>query len=110
VAYRILRWLALAGALVAIAACTHTPPPLVPPPVDLSVRPSPKPIDRSIGTATMLSDGTIVMDLRTSMDTGGAGHLTQKIKPGDMQYAQVLKQLGGLKPGQSKPITNYPVQ
>src|SRR5438552_848768 len=110
VARRILRSLAPAGALVAIAACTHTPPPLVPRPVDLSVRPSPKPVDRSIGNATMLADGTIVMELRTSDDTGGSGHMTQKIKPGDMQYAQVLKQLGGLKPGQSKPINDYPVQ
>lgn len=58
----------------------------------------------------MLADGTIVMEVRTSMDAGPSGHMTQKIRPSDMQYAQVLKQLGGLKPGETKPVTDYPVQ
>jgi len=90
---------------LALAACAH---PSAPPPHIMPVAPPPV-VDRSIGTATMLADGTIVMELRTSMDTS-SGHMTQKIKPSDMQYAQVLKQLGGLKPGQTKPITDYPVQ
>ena len=99
---------ALAFAALALSACAHKEPLQPAPP--LAVVPGlPKAIDRSIGTATMLADGTIVMNLRTSMD-GGPGRLTQKLKPGDVQYAVVLKQLGGLKPGQSKPMTQYPGQ
>jgi hypothetical protein len=47
------------------------------------------------------------MKLRTDTDTG-AGLLTQKLRPGDMQYALVIRQLGGLKPGQTKKMTQYP--
>jgi hypothetical protein len=103
---RALVGFAVAGASLALAACSHVqaPPPKVAPAAP------PEVVDRSIGTATMLNDGTIVMQLRTSIDSGPEGRMTQKIKPSDMQYAQVLKRLGGLKPGQTKPITDYPVQ
>jgi len=89
-------------AALGLSACTHTPSaPATPPPA--------KHVDKSIGTATMLTDGTIVLEMRTSMDTG-SGTMTQKIKPTDMQYASTLKQIGGLKPGQTKSIDEYPVQ
>jgi hypothetical protein len=91
-------------AALALTACAHTPPTPTP------VAPPAKHVDKSIGTATMLSDGTIVLELRTSMDTDGSGKMIQKIKPTDMQYASTLKQIGGLKPGQSKSIDEYPVQ
>jgi len=55
----------------------------------------------------MLADGTILMKLRTGSDTG-AGLLTQRLRPWDMQYALVIKQLGGLKPGETKKMTQYP--
>jgi hypothetical protein len=100
---------ALAFTALALAACTHKEA-AAPPVAPVAVIPLvPKPVDRTIGTATMLADGTIVMNLRTSMDTG-TGRLTQKLKPTDVQYAVVLKQLGGLRPGQSKPMTQYPGQ
>ncbi len=106
--HRISVSLVFAGAAFALVACAHEPP--APPQHPVATIPiPPKLIDRSIGTATMLSDGTIVMELRTSLD-GGPGHMTQKLKPNDLQYAQLLKQLGGLKPGQSKPLTDYPGQ
>ncbi len=94
-----------------LAACTHAPPPAAPvlPPVATIPIPKPAPVDHSIGTATMLTDRSIQLDLRTSLD-GGPGHMTQTVKPTDQQYAQVLKRIGGLKPGQTKPITEYPLQ
>ena len=95
---------AMLGTL-ALAGCAHKAPvPVAPVAV---IAPVPPPIDRSIGTATMLADKSIVMKLRTGSDTG-SGILTQKLKPGDMQYALVIKQLGGLKPGQTKKMTQYP--
>lgn len=59
---------------------------------------------RSIGIATMLPDGTIVLDLRaeTSSGTVGQGRLTYP--PGHPEYAAVLRHLGGLRPGEVKSV------
>jgi hypothetical protein len=102
-------WLALAfaGAAFALSACSH-PAPLPPAPTAI-VMPPPAPVDHTIGSATMLKDGTIVLEMNTSMD-GGPGHLTQRIRRGDVQYASTLKRIGGLRPGETKALTEYPVQ
>jgi len=58
-----------------------------------------------IGTATMLSDGTIVMELRAEGDNGLIGMATIEQRPGDGQkYIELLQHLGGIKPGESKLI------
>jgi hypothetical protein len=102
------RFTCLLFAAVVLAACAHeAPPPLRV--ASIAPQPKPKPIDRSIGKATMLADGTIVMEMKTTADMGG-GAMIQRIKPDDTQYALVVKRLGGLKPGQTKPFETYPLQ
>ena len=52
----------------------------------------------SIGTATLEPDGTIVLDLR--IDGGGMALLRY---PSDHpEYGNILRHIGGLKPGEEK--------
>jgi len=57
----------------------------------------------SIGSATMQADGTIVLQLRaqTGPTVGDAQFL---YPPSHPQYQQILDHVGGLKPGESKPV------
>lgn len=62
---------------------------------------------QSIGMARMLADGTILIGVAT----GGSGDRAQavlELKPGDTQYQPVLDHIGGLKPGETKPIPPWP--
>ncbi len=59
---------------------------------------------RSIGTATMTEDGTIIMDLRAEGPDGALGDARFVYHRGDKDYDKILKHIGGLVPGQSKPV------
>jgi hypothetical protein len=56
----------------------------------------------------MKPDGTIVLQLRATDDSGAIGDGLITYLPGDPRYAEVLKHLGGLKPGESKPVPPWP--
>jgi hypothetical protein len=57
----------------------------------------------SIGVATMEKDGTIVLQLRA--EGGGAlGDALLRYPIDHARYAEILRHLGGLEPGQSKPL------
>jgi len=60
----------------------------------------------SIGVATMERDGTIVLQLRAN--DGIHGHARLAFPPIHPQYADILEQLDGLKPGESKPVPPSP--
>lgn len=62
----------------------------------------------SIGVATMEADGTIVLQLRAEGPGPvlGDGRLTYPRRHKD--YDMVLKHVGGLKPGESKPVPPWP--
>jgi hypothetical protein len=62
------------------------------------------PLPASIGAATMTPDGTITLRLRAAGPGGmiGEGNLTYR--RGSPQYDEVLQHLGGLKPGETKPV------
>lgn len=64
--------------------------------------------DQSIGTATMTSDGTIILDLRATAAGGTIGDARFVYPKNHKQYSEVLKHLGGLKPGESKPVPPWP--
>ena len=69
-----------------------------------SPTPTPTPTPpASIGQATMRADGAIILDLRaTAPGIHGDGRLVYpRAHP---RYQEILKHLGGLKPGQSKPV------
>jgi hypothetical protein len=61
----------------------------------------------TIGTATMQPDGTIVLDLRAE-GPGVQGDARLVYPKGHQQYDEVLKHLGGLTPGESKPVPPWP--
>ena len=62
-----------------------------------------------IGVATMNADREIVLDLR-SADCGIIAEARVSYKPGDGSYAEVLSHIGGLKPGQTKPVPAWPAE
>jgi hypothetical protein len=66
------------------------------------------PSDRKvIGQAAMLEDGTIVLDLRMEDPKSGAiGDARLRYRKGEPDYQPTLDHLGGLKPGEIKPIYN----
>ena len=57
-----------------------------------------------IGTAHMLEDGTVVLDLRAQGPGGQRGDARLTYPKDHPQYREVLEHLGGLTPGQSKPV------
>lgn len=60
-----------------------------------------------IGSAKMLADRTIVLNLRA--ETGGAiGHAEFRYKKDDPKYAEILRHIGGLEPGEEKIVLPFP--
>jgi len=64
----------------------------------------------SIGSATMMEDGTIILNLRAEGPNGTIGDGRLVYRKGDKGYSDVLKHLGGLKPGEFKPVPPWPDQ
>jgi hypothetical protein len=62
----------------------------------------------SIGSATMKEDGTIVLMLRAEGPGGMTGDALITYKPDDPKYQETLEHLGGLKPGEEKPVPPWP--
>jgi len=61
----------------------------------------------SIGQAAMTQDGTIVLDLRAEGPGGAHGDARLTYPPGHKDYQMILKHLGGLKPGEVKPVPPF---
>ena len=57
-----------------------------------------------IGTASMTADGTIFLRLRAEGPGGELGDARFVYAPDDPQYQEILKHVGGLEPGESKPM------
>jgi hypothetical protein len=68
----------------------------------------PKPVPPSIGSATMSADRTITLRLRAEDGRGSIGDGTLVYKPGSRDYEEVLGHVGGLKPGETKPVPPWP--
>jgi len=64
--------------------------------------------EKSVGVATMKEDGTIVLDLRAEGAGGDLDDGSVTYPPGHAQYAEVLRHLGDLKRGESKPVPPWP--
>jgi hypothetical protein len=62
---------------------------------------------KPIGVATMEADGTIVLQLR-AVEGGAVGEALFRYPKDHPEYAAVLKHLGGMRPGQSKPVPPWP--
>ena len=57
----------------------------------------------SIGVATMASDGTITLRVR-SLPPGPIGEGILDYPPSHPRYRAIVEHLGGLAPGESKPV------
>ncbi len=66
------------------------------------------PLPASIGEARMLEDGTLVLDLRAEDASGRRGDARRVYMKDHPRYRAVLDHLGGMKPGESKPIPPWP--
>jgi hypothetical protein len=62
----------------------------------------------SIGVATMGPDGTIELRLRATGPGGMVGEGFLTYPPSDPHYADILRHLGGLKPGETKSVQPWP--
>jgi len=68
-----------------------------------------KPIEQaSLGSATMEEDGTIVLQLRAEGPEGRIGDGLLRYPPDHPQYQEILRHLGGLKKGETKPVPPWP--
>lgn len=61
----------------------------------------------SIGIARMEADGTIVLQLR-AVEGGILGETLVRYPKDHPEYSAVLKHLGGLRPGETKPVPPWP--
>jgi hypothetical protein len=61
----------------------------------------------SIGTAKMLADGAIELRLYSTSD-GKDAHLLQVLHKSDKLYDEVIRHVGGLKPGETKVVPPWP--
>jgi len=61
----------------------------------------------SIGTATRNADGSLTLTLRAE-GPGMRGDAQFVYQPSDPMFQKVLAHLGGLEPGQSKPVPPWP--
>lgn len=66
------------------------------------------PEGESIGVATMEDGGVIVLQLRASLGGGAIGDGLFRYPPDHPQYETILRHLGGLESGQSKPVPPWP--
>ena len=62
---------------------------------------------RSIGSATMTADGTIILDLRAEGPGGTTGDARLVYPRGHRQYDKILEHLGGLRAGETKPVPPF---
>jgi hypothetical protein len=86
-------------------------------PVDAGVAPAPAAeagapstaaAGASIGSATMQADGTIVMQLRAEGPGPMIGDAQFVYPPDHPEYQSILEHLGGLAPGETKPVPPWP--
>jgi len=70
--------------------------------------PAKEPLPSSIGQAVMLEDHTVVLYLRAEGPGGLKGDAKLSYPPNHKDYDMILRHVGGLKPGDSKPVPPFP--
>jgi hypothetical protein len=71
-------------------------------------KPAPAKAPESIGTATMDKDGTVRLQLRATGAGGVVGDALLLYPRDHKDYRMILDHLGGLKPGERKPVPPFP--
>jgi hypothetical protein len=62
----------------------------------------------TIGVATMMEDGTIVLRLRAEGASGVRGEGTLTYRPDHAEYESIRSHVGPLRPGQTVPVKPWP--
>lgn len=62
----------------------------------------------SIGVATMLPDGTIMLDLHSRTADGSIGDARLVYAKNNREYSSILHHLGGLKPSEVRSVPPWP--
>jgi hypothetical protein len=70
---------------------------------------APAPTPASVGVATMLQNGTILVGV-PGPDGDSRAQAVLTVEPGDSTYQPIIDHVGGLKPGETKPIPPWPDQ
>jgi hypothetical protein len=83
-------------ALMFVGACTH------------AGKSTPTKAGDNIGTATMSADRTLHLNLRSVGCDGAEAIGSVNYKTDDPHYFEVMKHIGGIKVGESKPVTAWP--
>ena len=65
--------------------------------------------EKSIGVATMLQNGTILVGV-SGPDSNSRARAVLMVEPGDTNYQSIIDHVGGLKPGETKNIPPWPDQ
>ncbi len=65
-------------------------------------------VSEYIGTATMSADGTITLRLTATLPDGSVGEGVLEYAPGDPDYQMILDHIGGIEPGEEKPVRPFP--
>ena len=65
-------------------------------------------VHSSIGVVTMKEDQTIILKLQAQDKNGEMGDEELKYPPSHPQYQGILNHVGGLKPGETKPVPPWP--
>jgi len=62
----------------------------------------------TVGSAYMRDDGTLEMSLRAVASDGTIGEALMIVAPTDSRHAEMVKHLGGIAPGEGRPIPPFP--
>lgn len=63
---------------------------------------------KSVGTALLKDDGTIILVLGTGGATDQKASILVQYKPKDKEYQKIIEHVGGLKAGEAKNIPPWP--
>lgn len=69
---------------------------------------SAEPSGKTIGSAQLTSDGILEVMLRAESEDGAVGDAFFAYRKGTPDYEAMMKHIGGLKRGESKPVPAYP--
>ena len=61
-----------------------------------------------IGIATMNEDRTVVLRLRAVSEDNAVGEACFSYSPMDENYESIISHIGGINPGESKPVPPWP--
>ena len=69
-----------------------------------------RPAPPDVGSAYMTEQGVLELSLRTEAADGTVGEALLIVPPDDARYADMVRHLGGIGPGEGRPIPPFPAK